>query len=136
MFVYRLDNAIDLQADDADGFVPLTYWLTGNISPDKAAWLLEAVLALVDAAPAVRWTGDMRHLPFIDAHAEETTGEPTLIVIQQDSGPDSFVISRKPVPWAERQSDRWQETRTRDIGPTVFTGPELAHNNPLALTPF
>ncbi|MEU0103313.1 hypothetical protein [Streptomyces sp. NPDC006267] len=66
----------------------------------------------------------MRHLPFVDAHAEESTEEPALIVIQQNPGAGSFVISRSPVPWAHRQSDRWHETRARDIGPTVFTVPE------------
>ncbi|MFD0226600.1 hypothetical protein ACWGPD_21655 [Streptomyces hirsutus] len=124
MFVYRLNNPIDLEADDGDGLVPLTYWLTDNVRPDRAAWLLEAVLALADAAPAVRWDGDMRHLPFVDPNVEESSGEPALIVIQQDPGADSFVISRSPVSWAERQSDRWHETRTRDIAPTAFVFPE------------
>jgi hypothetical protein len=123
MFVYRLNDPLDLYADDNDNVLPLTYWLTDNVDPEKAAWLLEATLALADAAPAVRWDGDMRHLPFVDVHAEDTTGEPALIVIQQDPGADSFVISRKPVAWAEHQSDRWHETRTRDIGPTVFIDP-------------
>ncbi|GAA2502435.1 hypothetical protein GCM10023100_22520 [Actinocorallia cavernae] len=124
MFVYHLNDPIDLEADDGDGIVPLSYWLTDDVRPEKAAWVLEAVLALADAAPAVRWDGDMRHLPFVDPNVEETTGEPALIVIQQDSGADSFVISRAPVSWAERQSERWHETRTRDIAPTVFAAPE------------
>ncbi|MGW0940135.1 hypothetical protein [Streptomyces sp. NPDC002666] len=123
MFVYHLNDPIDLEADDGDGFVPLSYWLT-DVRPEKVAWILEAVLALADAAPAVRWDGDMRHLPFVDPNAEETTGEPALIVIQQDPGADSFVISRSPVSWAERQSERWHETRTRDIAPTVFAVPD------------
>ncbi|MCX5187579.1 hypothetical protein [Streptomyces sp. NBC_00268] len=136
MFVYHLNNPIDLEADDGDSFVPLTHWLTDNVRPEKAAWLLETTLALADAAPAVRWDGDMRHLPFVDAHGEDTTGEPALIVIQQEPVADSFVISRRPVSWAQRQSDRWHETRTRDIAPTVFTAQEPNPINPLTPTPF
>ncbi|MFI1408781.1 hypothetical protein ACH4Y0_02400 [Streptomyces sp. NPDC020707] len=124
MFVYHLNNPIDLEADDGDSFVPLTSWLRDNFRPEKAAWLLETTLALADAAAAVRWDGDMRHLPFVDAHGEDSTGEAALIVIQQNSGPDSFVISRRPVSWAQRQSDRWHETRTRDIAPTDFAAGE------------
>ncbi len=69
----------------------------------------------------------MRYLPFVAPNPEETPGEPALIVIQQDSGvagADSFVIGRGPVSWAERQSDRWHETHTRDIAPTVFAAHE------------
>ncbi|MCP9209437.1 hypothetical protein [Streptomyces cucumeris] len=137
MFVYHLDKPMDLWADDNDSVLPLTYWLTDNVQPEKATWLLEATLALADAAPAVRWDGDMRHLPFVDVEAEDTTGEPALVVIQRDPGADSFVISRRPVPWAERQSNRWHETRTRDIGATPFVIPDQKIPvDPLAPTPF
>lgn len=31
-----------------------------DVRPEKVSWLLEAILPLTDAAPAVRWDGDMR----------------------------------------------------------------------------
>ncbi|WP_434597157.1 hypothetical protein [Streptomyces sp. A5-4] len=129
MFVYHLNDPLDpLAAGDEDCVLPLTSWLADDIRPEKAAWLLATTFALADAAPAVRWDGDMRHLPFVDVHAEKTTGEPALIVIQQDPGADSFVICRRPVVWAEQQSDRWHETCTRYIDSRVFIDPrELGH---------
>ncbi|MFG2988015.1 hypothetical protein ACGFZK_01655 [Streptomyces sp. NPDC048257] len=66
----------------------------------------------------------MRHFPFVDPNAEQTTGEPALIVSQNDPRADSFVISRSPVSWAERQNNRWYEPRTHDIVPAVFAAPE------------
>jgi hypothetical protein len=82
------------------------------------------MLALADAAPAVSWGGDVRHLPFVDVAAEEIISELALTGIQQDPGADSFVISRRPAPWAERQSERWHEPRTRDLGGTLFVASE------------
>ncbi|MFD8219962.1 hypothetical protein ACFV2U_41350 [Streptomyces sp. NPDC059697] len=46
MFVYRLVSPIDFFNE----YVPLPDWLR-DTSPEKTAWLLEATLALADAAP-------------------------------------------------------------------------------------
>jgi hypothetical protein len=49
--------------DDFDGLTPLNEWLDGDA--ERLAWALRAVLALAEAAPAVGWRGDMRHLPLV-----------------------------------------------------------------------
>lgn len=37
MFVYVLNDPIDLEADNGADFVPLSYWLRDNVRPGKAA---------------------------------------------------------------------------------------------------
>ncbi|MEV6674950.1 hypothetical protein [Streptomyces sp. NPDC051162] len=106
MIVYRLSSPIDFFTD----YTPLPDWLRDG-APEKTAWLLEATLALNDAAAVVRWGGDMRHLPSVSA----PDGGLALIVKQDNNG-DTFVISRNPVAWAEDECDLRHETPTRRIG--------------------
>jgi hypothetical protein len=90
MFVYRLTEPID----EFDGLTPLSDWLT-DASPHATRWALQAILALADAAPAVGWRGDMRHLPTVGVTLTPPTTTPYLIVKQDDNGA-TFVITETP----------------------------------------
>lgn len=81
MFVYRLTEPID----SFGGLIPMDDWLVGD--PGRAAWALQAVLALADAADAPGWQGDMRHLPMVGG-----LPAPALRVKQGNNG-DCFVFS-------------------------------------------
>ena len=85
MHVYRLSEPID----DFDGLAPLHDWLDG--SPERLAWALRAVLALVKASPAVGWRGDMRHLP-LAGHLPTSPFVTRYPVIKQDNNGDTFLI--------------------------------------------
>jgi hypothetical protein len=115
VFVYRLATPID----EFDDLVPLPDWLREG-SPESVAWMLQAVLAVQDAAAKVRWGGDMRHLPSVSVRADDG---PYLVAKQNNNG-DTFVISTGRLPWAEPESDLHHETQPRDIAP--FTHPTAA----------
>lgn len=112
MFVYRLATPID----EFDDLVPLPDWLHDG-SPASIAWMLQAVLALQDAAAKVRWDGDLRHLPSVSIRADDGP----YLVAKQDNNGDTFVVTSHRLPWAEAESDLQHETQPRDIG--AFTHP-------------
>jgi hypothetical protein len=86
LHVYRLSEPID----DFDGLTPLNEWLDGDA--ERLAWALRAVLALAQAAPAVGWRGDMRHLPLI-GHLPTSPFVTRYLVAKQDNNGDTFLIS-------------------------------------------
>lgn len=86
MFVYRLSEPIDL----FDGLIPMGDWVIGD--PGRAAWALQAVLALTDAADALGWQRDMRHLPMVGGLPVPGRTMPYMIVKQDNNG-DCFIIS-------------------------------------------
>ena len=85
MHVYRLNEPID----DFDGLTPLNEWLDGDA--ERLAWALRAVLALAQAAQAVGWRGDMRHLPFV-GHLPTSPFVTRYLVAKQDNNGDTFLI--------------------------------------------
>ena len=87
MHVYRLSEPID----DFDGLTPLNEWLDGDA--ERLAWALRAVLALAQAAPAVGWKGDMRHLPLV-GHLPTSPFVARYLIIKQDNNGDTFLISQ------------------------------------------
>ena len=87
MHVYRLSEPID----DFDGLTPLNEWLDGDA--ERLAWALQAVLALAQAAPAVGWRGDMRHLPLV-GHLPTSPFVARYLIIKQDNNGDTFLISQ------------------------------------------
>jgi hypothetical protein len=125
MHVYRLSEPID----DFDGLAPLHDWLDG--SPERLAWALRAVLALVKASPAVGWRGDMRHLP-LAGHLPTSPFVTRYLVIKQDNNGDTFLICEEDPSWISDQaiSDEvtpgsigaWAPPSPRDLR---FDEPEL-----------
>ena len=87
MHVYRLNEPID----DFDGLTPLSEWLDGDAG--RLAWALRAVLALAQAAQAVGWRGDMRHLPFV-GHLPTSPFVTRYLVAKQDNNGDTFLITQ------------------------------------------
>jgi len=85
MRIYRLSEPID----DFDGLAPLHEWLDGDA--ERLAWALQAVLALAQAAPAIPWRGDMRHLPLVGYLPTSPFVTRYLLVKQDDNG-DTFLI--------------------------------------------
>src|SRR5260370_2149793 len=86
LHVYRLSEPID----DFDGLTPLNEWLDGDA--DRLAWALRAVLALAQAAPTVRWRGDMRHLPPI-GHLPTNPLLPRHLASQHDNNGNNYLIN-------------------------------------------
>ncbi|WP_334029289.1 hypothetical protein [Nocardia terpenica] len=86
MFVVRLDEQIDL----FDDLTPLPDWIGSDGA--RMAWALQAVLALADAAPQVRWQGGMRHLPAVGV-LPDPPYTATYLVVKQDNNGDTFLIS-------------------------------------------
>jgi hypothetical protein len=99
VFVYALAQPIDL----FDGLIPLP------------RWALRAILALVDAAPDVRWRGDMRHLPSVGAFPIPDRGELFMVVKQETRG-TTFIVSEAPMSWLLEYCAQHAEVDDRDIG--------------------
>jgi hypothetical protein len=107
MFVYRLPEPIDA----FDGLTPLHECLASQ-HPGRAAWALQAVLALADAASEVGWDGDMRHLPMVGGLP--TPGHTTpYLMVKQDNNGDTFVITTEP---DLRPNARFAKAASRRVG--------------------
>lgn len=136
MFVYRLAQPID----EFDGLTPLPDWLR-DASPQATRWTLQAILALADAAPAVGWRGDMRHLPAVGVMLTPPSTTPYLVVKQDDNGA-TFVVTATETPWiaadtvartgvVPREIGAWTHPTHEDI-PTHHGGTEpAAQTSPL-----
>jgi hypothetical protein len=85
MHIYRLSEPID----DFDGLAPPHECLDGDA--ERLAWALQAVLALAQAAPAVGWRGDMRHLPLV-GHLPTSPFVTRYLLVKQDNNGDTFLI--------------------------------------------
>ena len=85
MRIYRLSEPID----DFDGLAPLHEWLDGDA--ERLARALQAVLSLAQAAPAVGWRGDMRHLPLV-GHLPTSPFVTRYLLVKQDNNGDTFLI--------------------------------------------
>lgn len=83
--ICRLSEPID----DFDGLAPLHEWINGDA--ERLAWALQAVLALAQAAPAVGWRGDMRHLPLV-GHLPTSPFVTRYLLVKQDNNGDTFLI--------------------------------------------
>lgn len=132
MFVYRLTEPID----EFDGLTPLPDWLAGA-SQHATRWALQAILALTDAADAVGWRGDMRHLPSVGALPTTPATTPYLIVKQDDNGA-TFLVTAAEAPWiaadavthtwvVAREIGAWTHPTCDDI-PTRYGEIGVAHN--------
>jgi hypothetical protein len=110
VFVYALAQPIDF----FDGLLPLPRWIAEDPA-SNTAWALRAALALSDAAPHVRWDGDMRHLPSVGALPIPDTAE-LFLVVKQDNNGTCFVVSDGPIEWLLEYCDQHVEVRSRDIG--------------------
>jgi hypothetical protein len=123
VFVYRLTEPLD----EFDGLTPLPDWLR-SASPHATKWALQAVLALADAAPAIAWRGDMRHLPSIGVALTPPGTTPYLVVKQDDNGV-TFVVTTTETPWLTAETvaactqveprpiGAWAHPTTDDIPP-------------------
>ena len=106
MFAYRLNNPIELEADDGDGLRP-PHSLADRQCPARQSRLAPESSPRSGRRGTSRPLGwRMRHLPFADPNAEETTGEPALIVIQQDPGADSLAAPAPQRWWILFRSAR------------------------------
>jgi hypothetical protein len=138
MLVYRLTEPID----EFDGLTPLPDWLN-NASPHATRWALQAVLALADAAPAIAWRGDMRHLPSVGVTLTPPGTTPYLVVKQDDNGA-TFVVTTTEAPWITadtitactqvepRHIGAWTHPTPDDIPPhpdTAFVADPAGHQN-------
>jgi hypothetical protein len=110
MFVYRLTEPID----EFDGLTPLPDWLS-DASPHATRWALQAILALADAADAVSWRGDMRHLPTVGVMLTPPTTTPYLIVKQDDNGA-TFVVTAAETPGIAADAAARTRVAPREIG--------------------
>jgi len=110
MFVYRLTEPID----EFDGLTPLPDWLH-DASPHATRWALQAILALADAAPAVGWRGDMRHLPAVGVMPTPPTTTPYLVVKQDDNGA-TFIVTTSETPWIAADAAACTRVAAREIG--------------------
>jgi len=110
VIVYRLTEPVD----EFDGLTPLPDWLAGA-SPHATRWALQAILALADAADAVGWRGDMRHLPAVGVMPTPPATTPYLVVKQDDNGA-TFVITATETPWIAADAAACTRVATREIG--------------------
>ena len=110
MFVYRLIEPID----EFDGLTPLSVWLR-DASPQATSWALQAILALADAAPAVSWRGDMRHLPSVGVMLTPPSTTAYLVVKQDDNGA-TFVVTTTEMPWIAADAATCTRVVPREIG--------------------
>jgi hypothetical protein len=110
MFVYRLTEPID----EFDGLTPLPDWL--SVATTQAArWTLQAVLALADAAPAIGWRGDMRHLPSVGV-MPTPPGVTPYLVVKQDNNGDTFIVTAVETPWIASDTAGCVHVEPRRIG--------------------
>ncbi len=109
MFVYALHEPIDC----FDGLTPLPEWIAAD-PPQRTRWALQAVLALADAAPQVRWNGDMRHLPSAAATLMPPDAYPYLVVKQDNNG-TTFVVSSVALPWLADHVEHTAHVHTRSV---------------------
>lgn len=58
----------------------------------RTRWALQAILALNDAAAAVRWSGERRHIPTVGVTLNPPGTNPYLVVNQDNNG-TTFVIA-------------------------------------------
>jgi hypothetical protein len=116
MFVYRLTEPID----EFDGLTPIPDWLTGAASARATGWVLQAILALADAAPTIGWRGDMRHLPSVGVVPTPPGVTPYLVVKQDDNGV-TFVVTTVDAPWIASDAADCTRVQARPIG--VWTHP-------------
>jgi hypothetical protein len=116
MFVYRLTEPIDA----FDGLTPLPDWLAGPGGTYATRWALQAVLALADAASAIGWRGDMRHLPSVGVIPTPPTVTPYLVVKQDDNGA-TFIVTADEAPWLTNHTAGSILVPPRSIG--VWTHP-------------
>jgi hypothetical protein len=77
----RLTEPIDL----FDGLSPLPELIPPEPTP-RTRWALQAILALKDAAAAVRWSGEMGHLPSVGVALNPPGTNPCLVVKQDNNG--------------------------------------------------
>jgi len=110
VIVYRLTEPVD----EFDGLAPLPDWLAGA-SPYATRWALQAILALADAAPAVGWRGDMRHLPAVGVMPTPPTTTPYLVVKQDDNGA-TFIVPTSETPWIAADAAACTRVAAREIG--------------------
>jgi hypothetical protein len=123
VFVYRLTMPID----DFDGLIPLGHWLT-DPAPQRTArtaWVLAAVLALVDASDQVGWRGDMRHLPMVGVLPTSHQTTPYLVVKQDDDGA-TFIITQAEPDWIDHTTSSAHLT-ARTIGSWEPAHPDSRH---------
>jgi hypothetical protein len=118
MFVYRLTEPID----DFDDLAPLPDWQR-DASPHATGWMLQAILALADAAPAVGWRGDMRHLPSVGVTPTPPAATPYLVVKQDNNG-DTFVITAADASWVAADAAACCQVAPRPIGAWTHPTPE------------
>ena len=76
---------------------------------------MQAILALADAAPAVGWRGDMRHLPAVGVALTPPTTSPYLIIKQDDNGA-TFVVTTTEAPWIAADAAACTRVAAREIG--------------------
>jgi hypothetical protein len=117
MFVYRLTEPIDV----FDGLTSLPDWIrTGSAHASR--WALQAILALADAAPAIGWQGDMRHLPSVGVAPDPPSVTPYLVVKQDNNG-DTFIVTTIDAPWLDTIATACTSVEPRSIG--AWTHPTL-----------
>jgi hypothetical protein len=118
MFVYRLTQPID----EFDGLTPLSDWLP-DACPQATSWALQTVLALADAAPAVGWRGDMRHLPAVGV-MPTPPGTTAYLVVKQDDNGVTFVVTTTETPPIAADAAACTRVVPREIG--AWTHPTRA----------
>ena len=110
MFVYALTEPIDL----FDGLTTLPEWIAQEPTP-RTRWALQAILALNDAAAAVRWSGEMRHLPSVGV-ALSPPGTNPYLVVKQDNNGTTFVIASAELALPTDEVEHRALTPARLIG--------------------
>jgi hypothetical protein len=110
MFVYALTEPIDL----FDGLTPLPEWIAQEPTP-RTRWALQAILALNDAATAVRWSGDMRHLPSVGV-ALNPPGTNPYLVVKQDNNGTTFVVTDIALPLPADEVEHRTHVQARPFG--------------------
>jgi hypothetical protein len=130
MFIYRLAEPVDV----FDGLTPLPDWLN-DAGPHETRWVLQAVLALADAAPVVGWSGEMRHLPSVGVALTPPNTTLYLVAKQDDNGV-TFVVTHAEASWITADAAEYTAVEPRRIGewthPTTDAIPEQ-HESTLAL---
>jgi hypothetical protein len=110
MFVYTLTEPIDL----FDDLIPLPQWIAADPTA-RTRWALQAILALNDAAAAVRWNGDMRHIPSVGV-ALNPPGTNPYLVVKQDNNGTTFVIASDELALPADEVEHRAQAPARPIG--------------------